>query len=178
MNQTIKKHLIAILLTLPFAAPFVYLGLKNAKSQEERMIAAADKISILETENKQLKEQVEKYKASELKKASAKSKTYYPDGTLQSESESYSESQTDIESEKRLQEIIEARFKAVVIVNKKENIITAYATFSSFGDLIKLKPDGGGGLYQRRLIGEWFLGGGLEKNSIETSSKLATSIMW
>lgn len=172
-NQTIKNVMIGLMIV-----GALYFCYKVKQRNDGADKAKADMIATLETENKQLKEQVEKYKASELKKASAKSKTYYPDGTLQSESESYSESQTDIESEKRIQEVIEARSKAVVIVNKKENILTAYATFNGFTDLIRLKTEGGGGLYQRRLAGEWFAGAGLEKNSIETQTKLATSIMW
>lgn len=160
-----------------YGVALIILGISAYKFHVEQK-SSADKISILETENKSLKESVEKYKALEQKKSGSKAKTYYPDGTLQSESESYAESMSEIESEKRLQELIEARSKVVVIENKKNHMASVYLTFDELADIPRMKPDGGGGDYQYRVAGEWFAGGGLQRRQDETVYKTTTSFMW
>lgn len=138
-----------------------------------------DKITSLQTELEQSKTENEKLKLSIKSLSVAKEKTYYPNGQLQSEKDLTVSVDTQIETERQLQEMMKAKSSLVVAeITRKDRLVSLWLTFGSFADIAAMRPDGFGGSYQHRLIGEWFAGAGAERRKDESVTKATTSFMF
>lgn len=126
----------------------------------------------LKAEYKKLSEQLAKYYSSK--------KTYYPDGTLQSEEQaSVEESKTDsemqlVESQQKLDEFVKASLQQTVTIEKDDNILTIWGSIT-VGSVMQQKFQEYGFLYQRRVVGSVFGGAGAAKTEVETKGLVATS---